>query len=628
MPDFTPRFGLEKPLQNEAYNIDVFNANADRIDELALTKTSVGEPGGIATLGADGKVLPEQLPSQIEVPNATQDIKGILTLGSSGGAARYGIKSDVGLGNVDNIANIDSTVQASYLFAKRAMLATGATVTNTWFKMASILPISHSLDYSVILHLYETYVNNAPTRSGILKISFRISAAPSILDGSRLPHIWWEFVSGFDPANFVLVYSNQGEVPICELWVKETAPYRRLLFEMLTEGSTTGRDPNTWTVYDMPAGVAAIPPDRLQKVSEVMPLLGVTAPTGTNTSQLATTAFVMNTFSAISPPSDIVNFAAVPGNSQVTLTWVDPVDVTLPVVKWAGTKIVRKVGSYPTSETDGVLVVDSKIRNQYQVTGRVDTGLVNGTTYYYQAFPYSDTNAINRNASNRTSATPKVPFYPVFGDNTWEQIGQAIENDTVPETWLVGDTKDDALITGEPLTFQIYGKNHDDLTSGGKARFTIGLKNLMASTRQMNSTDTNVGGFSNSAMYTWLQNTLFGQLPSDLQTIVKSVNKKTSAGNQSTTINTNSMKIFLFSEIECFGIIKNSVSGEGLQYPIFTNDTSRTKYLSNGAGAVYNWWNRSPYTSAATLFCHVGSNGFSGAFNASNAYGVCFGFCI
>lgn len=33
MPNFTNRLNLEKPFQNEVYNVDIFNANADLIDE-------------------------------------------------------------------------------------------------------------------------------------------------------------------------------------------------------------------------------------------------------------------------------------------------------------------------------------------------------------------------------------------------------------------------------------------------------------------------------------------------------------------------------------------------------------------------------------------------------------------
>ena len=128
-------------------------------------------------------------------------------------------------------------------------------------------------------------------------------------------------------------------------------------------------------------------------------------------------------------------------------------------------------------------------------------------------------------------------------------------------------------------------------------------------------------------MYSWLQNTLLPTLPSDLQAVLKSVNKKTSAGSQSSTINTNSMKLFLFSEIEIFGSTTYSKAGEGSQYSYFATAANRIKYLSNGSGSAYWWWGRSPYGSSSNSFCGVGSNGVASSYGANYASGVCFGFC-
>ena len=97
------------------------------------------------------------------------------------------------------------------------------------------------------------------------------------------------------------------------------------------------------------------------------------------------------------PVGAVSNFEAKSDNMQAILTWIDPDDVTIEdsngnvitIARWKGTKILRKTGSYPANENDGVLVVDNGIRNQYQTNGFVDTGLTNETTYYYSAFPYT-----------------------------------------------------------------------------------------------------------------------------------------------------------------------------------------------------------------------------------------------
>lgn len=216
---------------------------------------------------------------------------------------------------------------------------------------------------------------------------------------------------------------------------------------------------------------------------------------------------------------------------------------------------------------------------------------------------------------------------PILSENSWSQIAAVSAAGNAENYWSVGD-EIDIVVDGETLTLQIYGFNHDDLTGGGKAGITFGLKNLMAATRQMNSSNTNAGGFTGSAMYNWLQNTLYPLLPDDLKSAIKAVDKKTSAGQQSTTINTDSMKLFLFSEVECFGTTTYSVAGEGEVYPIFTDNTSRIKKLSNGTGSASTWWERSPRANVSASFCNVYSGGTANTSGASISGGVCFGFCI
>lgn len=117
------------------------------------------------------------------------------------------------------------------------------------------------------------------------------------------------------------------------------------------------------------------------------------------------------------PVGNVTDFTASAGDGKITLNWRDPSDVTvtdsngtvITIAKWAGTKILRKTGGYPANENDGVLVVNNGVQNQYVSTGYQDTGLTNGTTYYYAAFPYTDDNLYTVNASNRASATPQ-PF--------------------------------------------------------------------------------------------------------------------------------------------------------------------------------------------------------------------------
>ena len=223
-------------------------------------------------------------------------------------------------------------------------------------------------------------------------------------------------------------------------------------------------------------------------------------------------------------------------------------------------------------------------------------------------------------------------YSEVLAENTWAQIAQAVaDKDPILDVWQVGDTKDE-VIAGETLTFAIMGKNMDDLADGsGKAGLTFGMTQLMASTRQMNSSNTNAGSFAGSAMYSWLSGTIYPNLTAELKDAIKAVNKKTSSGGGSSVIRTDAMYLWLFSEIEVFGKTTYSYAGEGTQYPYFATSAERIKRLSNGAGAASDWWERSPRRNYGDRhFCLVDASGIPNAGNGTHnlSRAVCFGFCI
>ena len=94
------------------------------------------------------------------------------------------------------------------------------------------------------------------------------------------------------------------------------------------------------------------------------------------------------------PPSICKNPVINTRGTTVKLKWQDPDDTILDnqyLCTWAGTKIVKKLGSYPTKEDDGILVVDNTIHNQYLETVYEDT-INSGEDWKYKAFPYSTHN--------------------------------------------------------------------------------------------------------------------------------------------------------------------------------------------------------------------------------------------
>ena len=208
--------------------------------------------------------------------------------------------------------------------------------------------------------------------------------------------------------------------------------------------------------------------------------------------------------------------------------------------------------------------------------------------------------------------------------DSWDIIDSISKSGNAASIWSVGDKKT-INIGGTNYQFQIIGFNHDTKTEGGTAGITFQMVNCMNDTAKMNSSNTNSGGWTSCAMRTSVLNSIFFSLPADLQKVIKAVNKLTSAGNKSATIDTTSDKLFLLSEVEIFGSTTYSKPGEGSQYAYYKAGNSRVKKVN---GSNSSWWERSPFGNDSLTFCSVRNNGNAGTIDAGNSYGVSFGFCV
>ena len=211
-----------------------------------------------------------------------------------------------------------------------------------------------------------------------------------------------------------------------------------------------------------------------------------------------------------------------------------------------------------------------------------------------------------------------------FADNDWTSIIAACHSGSVPSTWVVGNSKT-MTINGASYQVDIIGKNHDTYTAGGKAPLTFQMHNCYAVTRAMNSSNTNSGGWKNSAMRTTHLPAILALMPTEVQNGIREVSKKASVGGASSTIETVSDKLFLLSEVEIFGSTTYSAAGEGTQYDYYKAGNSKVK-KRNGSAAP--WRERSPYASDYSSFCVVSTNGGASYRTAGTALGVAFGFCF
>lgn len=205
-------------------------------------------------------------------------------------------------------------------------------------------------------------------------------------------------------------------------------------------------------------------------------------------------------------------------------------------------------------------------------------------------------------------------------ETSWTDIAQFAADGKAQQYFNVGDEKDITLTTGEVITVLILGFEHDDLTGGGKAAITFGMKNCISSARY--HSDEGTWWASSEIRNVTLKN-YYNQLPLDLKNIIKYVDKKT----QTTT----SDRLFLFGQVE----IDNSsqYKYEGIQYEYWrtvkngTLPADKIKYLNNGAGSANGWWLRTRY-SAGNNFQLITEDGYVGTASPTNTYAISFGFCI
>lgn len=266
----------------------------------------------------------------------------------------------------------------------------------------------------------------------------------------------------------------------------------------------------------------------------------------------------------------------------------------------------------------------------------------------------------------RKAYEPKKPALVSWTTGTNDEITAMVNAyyngkitlEDVKSVWHLGDTRSVDLAAMEAtgvreshraqtVEMEILDFNHDTLTtpigSITKALITVDMKNCLRDATvsdtdgqhntehgYMNSSNTNVGGWTSCARRTWCNSIFYNALPSYFKSLVKPVDKLTSAGNQSSIINTDSDYCFLLSEIEIFGSVTYSKEDEGSQYVWFANTTAnRYKLPKWGSSSMTDgWWERSPHGSYSNNFCDVAGNGNAGNNSASFAFGLAPACCI
>ena len=229
-------------------------------------------------------------------------------------------------------------------------------------------------------------------------------------------------------------------------------------------------------------------------------------------------------------------------------------------------------------------------------------------------------------------------------DNSAYTLGELlgiINSGSADEWFSLGDkikiVTPTSAFTDTSVVLAIIGFNHFRLADGTAMAETVWhMIGAMSAPYKHHTTNVNTGGWAQSDIRTYLNETVFKNLPIHWQALIKTVQVKSSIGGLSAEISTSQDKLFLLSSAEVNSgdasavPYKNEIDAdaEKATFAVFTDNNSRIRKTFNGEGSAVYWWLRSPDPSSATNFRYVHSNGNVGANGASGANSLAWGFCI
>ena len=222
---------------------------------------------------------------------------------------------------------------------------------------------------------------------------------------------------------------------------------------------------------------------------------------------------------------------------------------------------------------------------------------------------------------------------PAFQKDSWATIAANVKSGNTSK-YNVGDTKEVDLGELGKHTVRISNMSEcESETSETACGFVVEFADII--TRQkFNSTTTNVGGWKDSEIRTYINSTIYNALPSDLQNVI--VSTKVISGHGSTSGETNfetQDKLYLLNAQEVWnGNSYDTSVGTSKQLDYYKNQGVTA---SSYAGAIkqYNgsnsyWWLRSAVSDDTYYFLYVSFDGDWSDDDADSSNGVSPAFRI
>ena len=189
-----------------------------------------------------------------------------------------------------------------------------------------------------------------------------------------------------------------------------------------------------------------------------------------------------------------------------------------------------------------------------------------------------------------------------FATDSWKTIAANVKSGDV-KNYNVGDTKE--VDMGDLGTHTVRIANISECTtetSETACGFVFEFADIITN-QSVNSTNTNVGGWTKSAIRTYISNDIFNALPSDLQNVI--ITTKVISGHGKTSGEKNfetEDKLYLLTSKEIYGTKHDydTINNETKQLDYYKNlGVSSTNYaeaIKQYNGSANFWWLRSSYS--------------------------------
>ena len=261
------------------------------------------------------------------------------------------------------------------------------------------------------------------------------------------------------------------------------------------------------------------------------------------------------------------------------------------------------------------------------------------------ATPMEDAGAVGNNPASRASDDPVS-----FATDSWATIKTAVHNNNT-SAYHVGDTKE-VTIYNVDYTVRLANKStgdhcgdNDTGYSQTACGFVVEFADIIT-TMRMRDSSTNVGGYPATLVFDYLNNTLLGQLPNDLQSAIKPTRVISGHGSSdSANFTSTNHTLYLLSLEEVYGTddgqyhFYDTAYGTSHQLEYYSNNgvtystsswsgTNYDKAIKQYNSSNYFWWLRPALSYIGNPFASVNDDGGWNSNFAASTNGVAPAFRI